>query len=111
MTDFLSNLAKFTSGMAAAMRASQETTKAKQGAITLTPDEAQLVSIAMTEFGGAFPVGRMVRRTGLTSHRIKTLAQYWESCGLLTTAYFGDSRARQVTPRLAEMARSVRQGG
>jgi hypothetical protein len=97
--------------MAQAAQARRKAKQARLDAITITPEEAHFVSLALSEFDGAFPVARLAKRAGVTAWRIRTIAQAWAEVGLLTTADFGDSQARQVTPRLAEMARSVRSGG
>jgi hypothetical protein len=102
-------LLRFAENLAAAMQRNQEITQARKGTVTLTPEQAQLVAISLAEFDGAFPVHRLAHRTGLSDWCIRTLSQEWEACGLLTVSTSGSSHARQVTPRLREMARSIRQ--
>ncbi len=112
----IEKLGQFSSIMAGAMaqaaRARHEAEQARLGAMaitpeTITPEQARFVSLSLAEFDGGFPVTRLAKRAGVTTHTIRKIAEAWEACGLLTTADFGDSRPRQVTPRLIELARSV----
>jgi hypothetical protein len=114
MANILSNLARFSEMMAAEMRtrreAEQKAEQARLDAIIITPEQKRFVELSLTEFDGAFPVHALARRANVTSHTIRTVAEAWEAAGLLTP-FEGGNAARRVTPRLANLARSVRQGG
>jgi len=71
------------------------------------PDgEAALVRYAVDTLQGFFVVNRLAAAfagDGVTSHKVKTLAQRWERRGLLTTPKHATD-ARRVTPALCALA-------
>jgi energy-coupling factor transporter ATP-binding protein EcfA2 len=82
--------------------AGEDATKPKR----LPDSEATLVHYAVNTLGGFFVVNRLAAAfatEGVTSHKVKTLAQQWERRGLLTTPKHATD-ARRVTQALCELA-------
>ncbi len=75
--------------------------------LALSETEAQLVSLALQQFGGSFPIRELAEAAGVSRRQIEALSKRWELQGLLTRPSHGNGtgwrQPRQVTAALAQL--------